>query len=330
MSAIITAEQVSKTFRVKQKDKGLAGSLNAIVKPRYKHLNAVDGLSFTVERGQMLAFLGPNGAGKSTTIKMLTGILYRDGGDIRVMDIDPSRNRKALSYRVGTVFGQKEQLWMHLTPHDNFHFFAAIYDLRKTDAEARIHELCEIFDMGDIIDTPVKMLSLGQRIKCEIAASLIHTPEILFLDEPTIGLDPVVKESIRSLIKKMNAERGTTVFLTSHDIGDVEKLCKRVIIINNGKMALDEGIDTLKYRYFNRKMVEVLLNESLEAPPIDGITVLKQKGLALKLAIDVKRRSMADVMQWLGPERIADITISNVPLEEIIAGIYQNTPGTAP
>lgn len=320
---IIEAEHVGKNFKVKQKDKGLAGSLRAVVRPRFKEVRAVDKLTFSVERGQMLAFLGPNGAGKSTTIKMLTGILFRDEGDIRVMGIDPSKNRKALAYRIGTVFGQKEQLWMHLTPHDNFHFFGAIYDLPKREVEARINELRDLFDMADILDTPVKMLSLGQRIRCEIAASLIHTPEILFLDEPTIGLDPVVKESVRALIKKMNAERGTTVFLTSHDIGDVEKLCKRVIIINDGRMVLDEGIDTLKYHYFERKIVEVRLNEPFQPLPPDGVTLLKNKGQALKLEIDTSRMNLLDVMQWLGPERIADINISNIPLEEIIAGIYK-------
>jgi ABC-2 type transport system ATP-binding protein len=214
---------------------------------------------------------------------------------------------------------------MHLTPHDNFHFFGAIYDLLKKVTEKRIKELDELFEMGEILDIPVKMLSLGQRIKCEIAASLIHMPEILFLDEPTIGLDPVVKESVRSLIKTMNAERGMTVFLTSHDIGDVEKLCKRVIIINSGQMVMDEDIDTLKYRYFNKKIVEVLMNEPLSGPPLKGINILKQKGNALKMEIDTKMLDMMEVISWLGPERLADINISNVPLEDIIAEVYKKS-----
>ena len=179
----------------------------------------------------MLAFIGPNGAGKSTTIKMLTGILYPTSGEIKIMDLDPSKQRKQLAYKIGTVFGQKEQLWTHLTPYDNFKFFGAIYDMPENIIEKKIEELKNTFKLQEFINTPVRNLSLGQRIRCEIVAALIHEPEILFLDEPTIGLDPVIKENVRALIKKMNKEYKTTIFLTSHDIGDIEKLCKRVIII---------------------------------------------------------------------------------------------------
>jgi ABC-2 type transport system ATP-binding protein len=229
----ITVSQLSKTFRVKVKEKGLKGSMKSIFHPTYRSIKAVDDISFQVEAGEILAFIGPNGAGKSTTIKMLTGILYPDQGETSVMGINPSRKRKQLSYRIGTVFGQKEQLWTHLTPYDNFKFFSAIYDLKEEEAETRIQELIQVFELEEFINTPVRNLSLGQRIRCEIVASLIHKPQILFLDEPTIGLDPVVKENIRSLIKKMNREFNTTIFLTSHDIGDIEKLCKRIIICIN-------------------------------------------------------------------------------------------------
>ncbi len=242
---IIEVKDLRKTFRVKQKEKGFSGSLRSLIKPVYSKKNAVDGLNFCVEKGEMLAFLGPNGAGKSTTIKMLTGILFRDSGNISVLGLDPSKSRKALAYRIGTVFGQKEQLWMHLTPNDNFRFFAAIYDIPEQESSKRIDELTEMFGISEFLNTPVKSLSLGQRIKCEIAASLIHKPEILFLDEPTIGLDPVVKDTIRQLIRTMNTEMKTTVFLTSHDISDIEKLCKRIIIINNGRMVTDAHIDEL-------------------------------------------------------------------------------------
>lgn len=321
--SMIEVSDLRKSFRVKQKEKGFTGSLRSIVSPRYRDIQAVDGISFQVGRGEMLAFIGPNGAGKSTTIKMLTGILYRDGGDIRVLGMDPSVRRKALAYRIGTVFGQKEQLWMHLTPHDNFKFFAAIYDIPDADAEKKIESLNQIFELQDFNNAPVKSLSLGQRIRCEIAASLIHTPEILFLDEPTIGLDPVVKESIRSLIKTMNAELRTTVFLTSHDIGDIEKLCKRVIIINNGKTVLDSGIDRLKYNYLDKKIVEVKMSEVVDLSNRDGITVLKDKGYALKLEIDTKKKNIVDVIKLLDADKIIDINISNIPLEEVIGGIYQ-------
>ena len=186
----IEAMELSKTFRVRRKEKGMKGSLRALLHPETEEIKAVDRISFNVKEGEVLAFIGPNGAGKSTTIKMLTGILYPDAGTARVLDIDPSKKRKQLAYEIGTVFGQKEQLWVHLTPYDNFQFFGAIYDLSARETEARIRELGEIFELGAFINTPVRSLSLGQRIRCEIVASLIHKPKILFLDEPTIGLDP--------------------------------------------------------------------------------------------------------------------------------------------
>ena len=244
---VIEAENLSKTFRIRRKEKGMRGSLQAVFRPQTKEVRAVDQVSFAVEEGEMLAFIGPNGAGKSTTIKMLTGILYPDGGRARVLGIYPVQKRKQLAYQIGTVFGQKEQLWTHLTPHDNFRFFGAIYDIPGREIEKRIGELTEVFALSGFLDTPVRNLSLGQRIRCEIAASLIHKPKVLFLDEPTIGLDPVVKENIRSLIRQMNRDFHTTVFLTSHDIGDIERLCRRVIIVNTGKIVLDDSMEHLKF-----------------------------------------------------------------------------------
>ena len=243
----IKVQDLSKSFRVRQKEKGMRGSIKAIISPRTEEIKAVDGISFEVDEGEMLAFIGPNGAGKSTTIKMLTGILYPDGGSVEVMGLDPTKKRKRLAYQIGTVFGQKEQLWTHLTPYDNFRFFRAIYDIPDKETEERIGELGELFELDAFINTPVRNLSLGQRIRCEIAASLIHRPKVLFLDEPTIGLDPVVKETVRSLIRQMNRELHTTIFLTSHDVGDIEKLCKRVIIVNDGQIVLDDSMEHLKY-----------------------------------------------------------------------------------
>lgn len=245
----IKVENLSKTFRVKRKEKGMYGSIKAIVHPQAEEIRAVNGVSFSVEEGEMLAFIGPNGAGKSTTIKMLTGILYPDGGKAEVMGIDPTKKRRQLAYLIGTVFGQKEQLWTHLTPYDNFRFFGAIYDLSERETERRIGELAERFGLGNFIDTPVRNLSLGQRIRCEIVASLIHKPKVLFLDEPTIGLDPVVKENVRELIKEMNKEEQTTIFLTSHDVGDIEKLCRRIIIVNDGRIVMDDSVEHLKHHY---------------------------------------------------------------------------------
>lgn len=203
---VMKVKDLSKTFRVKQKEKGMKGSIKAVFHPQMTQVKAVDSISFSVEESEILAFIGPNGAGKSTTIKMLTGILYPDGGSVEVLGINPTQKRKQLAYQIGTVFGQKEQLWTHLTPYDNFRFFGAIYDIPDAETESRIRELSDIFALGAFLNTPVRNLSLGQRIRCEIVAAFIHKPKILFLDEPTIGLDPVVKENVRSLIRQMNQE----------------------------------------------------------------------------------------------------------------------------
>ena len=321
---VIEVKNLSKSFKVKVKEKGLKGSFKSIIKPKYKTIKAVNDISFNVEEGEMLAFIGPNGAGKSTTIKMLTGILFRNEGDIKVLDLDPSKDRKKLAYKIGTVFGQKEQLWMHLTPLDNFKFFAAIYDIPEKEAENRISELTKLFEMEEFMNTPVRNLSLGQRIRSEIVASLIHKPKILFLDEPTIGLDPVVKENIRILIKRMNKEYNTTVFLTSHDVLDIEKLCKRVIIVNNGKIVLDDSMNNLKYNYLNKKIVEVKSKDKINFNNEDGITILKEKETNLKLEIDTRKKNLADVLKLINPDNIVDINISNTPLEEIISDIYKD------
>ena len=320
---VIEAENLAKTFRVRQKEKGMKGSLQAILRPRIKEVQAVDGISFSVEAGEMLAFIGPNGAGKSTTIKMLTGILYPDGGRARVLGIDSAKQRKRLAYEIGTVFGQKEQLWTHLTPYDNFRFFGAIYDSPDRETESRIRELADTFELGSFLNTPVRNLSLGQRIRCEIVASLIHRPKVLFLDEPTIGLDPVVKENIRALIKQMNRELGTTIFLTSHDVGDIEKLCRRIIIVNSGRIVLDDSMEHLKNHYLDRKIVEAKLREETPLPAAEGITLLKQKGSRVKFQVDTGKLRINDALHIIDAENLEDINISNVPLESIITEIYK-------
>lgn len=302
----------------------MKGSIKAIFLPQTEEIKAVDKISFSVEEGEVLAFIGPNGAGKSTTIKMLTGILYPDGGQVEVLGIDPVKKRKQLAYQIGTVFGQKEQLWTHLTPYDNFRFFGAIYDLSGDETERRITELADIFELAGFINTPVRNLSLGQRIRCEIVASLIHKPKILFLDEPTIGLDPVVKENIRMLIRQMNKEFHTTIFLTSHDIGDIEKLCKRIVIINSGQIVMDDSMEHLKYHYLNRKIIEVKLQEETNLPPMEGITILKKRGSHVKFEVDTAVMKINDALRNIDVEHMEDINISNIPLENIIMEIYRS------
>ena len=251
--SVITVSGLTKQFRAKVKQPGLSGSLRSLLRPEYRTVAAVQGISFAVERGEILGFIGPNGAGKSTTIKMLTGILHPTAGTIRVLDFDPHRDRVRLAFHIGSVFGQKSQLWFHLPPADSFTLLAGIYEIPAAEYKKRLASLVDLFELGDLLTIPVRRLSLGQRVRCEIAASLLHRPEIIFLDEPTIGLDVVVKQRIRDLIVRLNREERTTIFLTSHDAGDIEQLCHRVMIINHGALVLDEPIKHLKYQYLNKK-----------------------------------------------------------------------------
>lgn len=285
--------------------------------------HAVDNISFSIEEGEAVAFIGPNGAGKSTTIKMLTGILYPTEGDINVLGYNPSKERVKLSYEIGSVFGQKEQLWVHLSAYENFKFFGSIYDIKKEKLAERIEELATIFEIKEFMHQPVKSLSLGQRMKCEMVASLLHNPKMLFFDEPTIGLDPIAKETLRKLIKKINRELKTTVFFTSHDVGDIEEVCKRVIIINDGKIVLDDSMRNLKYHYMNKKIVEVNLKNPVKIKEKDGITVLKAKDTLYKIEVDMNKSTIDDLLGLFKADDIQDITISSTPLEDIIKDIYR-------
>jgi ABC-2 type transport system ATP-binding protein len=285
-------------------------------------VHAVDGVTFQVERGEVLAFIGPNGAGKSTTIKCMTGILYPTSGSITVLGMDPHRRRTALAYRIGTVFGQKSQLWFHLPPLDSLILLGDIYEIGRREARRRIDFLTETFEIGPYLRTPVRKLSLGERIRCEIAASLLHEPEILFLDEPTIGLDVVVRQTIRDLIRRINEEKKTTIFLTSHDAGDIEKICRRVIVINNGRIVWDDTVKTMKYSFLRKKVIDLKLDAPLELA-VPGVKVLKSKGYTAKLEVDLDAVALEEVIARIMREnRVQDITISNPPMEQIIALIY--------
>ena len=334
---VIEIRDLRKSFRTRISGEGIRGTVKSLFAPEYRTTDAVRGISFTVERGEILAFVGPNGAGKSTTIKLITGILFPDrpvkigktagdgktGSSISVLGLNPQKQRRALSYRIGTVFGQKSQLWFHLPPRDSLLLLADIYDLERSAAKKRIGMLTEVFGIGGYIDVPVRKLSLGERIRCEIAASLLHRPEVLFLDEPTIGLDVVVKQTIRDLILKINQEEKTTIFLTSHDAGDIEKICRRAIVINHGTIVLDDSIKNLKYSFSSKKMIDLRLENPFTLD-LAGVTVLKRKDYSAKIEIDLKKISLEEAIDRIVREnRILDITISNPPMEEIIASIYR-------
>ena len=325
MQAIET-RSIAKTYRTRVKSEGLKASLRALVRPEWKEIHAVQNVNLNIAQGEIVAFIGPNGAGKSTFIKMLCGILHPTAGEISVLGISPVKQRRKLAMRIGTVFGQKSQLWLHLPALDSFTLLAAIYEISDAERKRRVGELSELFSLSGFLKTPVRKLSLGQRIRCEVAASLLHNPELLFLDEPTIGLDVVVKQAIRELILRRNSENGTTVFLTSHDPADIEQLCRRAVVIDQGRVVLDSSVERLRSDYLGKKLIEVSFSAPKALPELAGVeTAAEGNGLKSTLTVDTSIRPIGDVMQRLSAMgNVLDITISNPPMEDIIAAIFSS------
>ncbi len=326
-TTILEANALTKTFRAKIKEPGLAGSLRAIRHPQYRDVLAVDAIHLCVEQGEMLAFLGPNGAGKSTTIKMLTGILTPTSGTMRVCGLVPGREQRQLAYRIGSVFGQKSMLYWHLPALDSFRLLGSIYDVDGKELQKRLDGLVELLEIGEHLKTPVRKLSLGERMRCEVAASLLHKPEVLFLDEPTIGLDVVVKAKIREMIRRINREERVTVFLTSHDVGDVEQLCRRAVIINHGRMVLDSTVSELKRSYLRKKIIRVQYVADVDCARLvscDGFQVQQCRGNEAVVEVDALEGSMhAAMARVMTVGEVADVTISDMPMEEIISEIFR-------
>lgn len=311
----ICVENLKKTFVVKS---------GGLFKPKKsQNVKAVENVSFNVKKGEIVAFIGPNGAGKSTTIKMLTGIIQPTDGKITVAGFDPSKDRKKLAYKIGCMFGQKSQLYMHLTVRDSYKLLCSMYDLNDEQAKEKIDEIVNLFGIEDLLDRVVRKLSLGQRMICEIAGSILHEPEIIFLDEPTIGLDIFAKAKIRSIIKKMNEEKGTTIFLTSHDIGDVEALCDRIIIINNGTIVTDSTIQDLKSKYLSTKLIKISYDQDVKNTKLD-YNVQKIEHNQVELVADTNKVNMGDLLSYFtSVGNIVDIQIESTPLEDVIKKIYQ-------
>ena len=322
--SVISVQCLRKTFKTKVKKEGFKQSLKSLVRPEFKEAEAVCGIDLEVPRGELLAFLGPNGAGKSTTIKVLTGILHATSGSVSVLGLNPQMQRNLLSFKIGSVFGQKSQLWFHLPPLDSFRLLGAIYEMERHTLDKRISELHDLFELEGLMDIPVRKLSLGQRMRCEFAASILHKPEILFLDEPTIGLDILVKQRVREMIGRLNKEEKTTIFLTSHDVGDVEQLCSRAVIINHGRIVLDHSIKALKYGYLNKKIIDVKFDTLTDPGFLDGLNITRSKGMSMKLEVDAKEDSIQMVIKRLMQAgSILDVTISDIPMEKIISDIYR-------
>jgi ABC-2 type transport system ATP-binding protein len=324
MSAI-HVHALRKTFVTKRKAAGLKGSLRALVRPEQQTIEAVRGLSFEMETGELLGFIGPNGAGKSTTIKILTGILYPTGGEAQVLGYVPWERRRQLAYHIGSVFGQRPQLWYHLPAIDTFYLFGKIYEIEDQVIRQRIAFLAEAFEIEHLLETPVRKLSLGQRMRCEVAASLLHHPRLILLDEPSIGLDVVAKQRIRDTIRRMNEVENVGVLLTSHDAGDIEALCKRVIIINHGQIVYQDRVSTLKRHYLTSKLVGVRYAQ--QVPPdikIAGADVLKVGRYGVKLRFDTRQTPVEAIIARLAEAgNLVDVTISDPSLEQVIRTIYE-------
>jgi ABC-2 type transport system ATP-binding protein len=321
----IQVQQLQKTFKTKQKAAGLKASLRSLVNPHYRLVEAIRGISFEMEDGELLGLIGPNGAGKSTTIKILTGILFPTAGQATVLGLTPWKDRQKLAYQIGSVFGQRPQLWYHLPAIDTFNLFGKIYEMDDRLVRQRIGMLAEAFEIKDLLETPVRKLSLGQRMRCEVAASLLHKPRLLLLDEPSIGLDVVAKQRIRDTVKMMNQQEGVGVLLTSHDAGDIEALCRHVIIINHGQIVYRDKVSNLKRRYLTTKLVEVRYAQEVNPNfHIEGVETLKTGRYGVKLQFDTRLTPVEGVISRLAEAgSLVDVTISDPSLEEVIRRIYQ-------
>jgi len=258
MTTAIFVENLCKTFSVRKSLPGLSGTLRSLIRPQFAEFQAANALTFCVQRGEKIAFIGPNGAGKSTTIKMLTGILYPTSGRAEVLGLVPWKQRKKLAYLIGTVFGQRSQLWFQLPALDTFKLLAKIYELPRPLFKERLDSLVAMFEIEALLDRPVRQLSLGERMRCELVASLIHNPQILFLDEPTIGLDINAKLQIRTYLNRLAKEHATTLFLTSHDTADIEQVASRMLVLDKGSLLLDCSIANLKEMNKNASMEELI------------------------------------------------------------------------
>jgi len=328
---IISVSNLNKDFSLKKSPPGFLGNIRSYFKPEILTIPAVKDLSFEVEEGELLAFLGPNGAGKSTTIKILTGLLHPTSGKASVLGHTPWENRAGLANVIGTVFGQKSQLWYHLPPADTFYLLGKIYEVDEKILKSRLDEFIDLFDIASFYDTPIRKLSLGQRMRCEIIAALLHGPKVLFLDEPTIGLDTVSRNNIRGFIRRLAEESKVTIFLTSHDAQDVVSICKRAVIINNGKIVIDSKVKELKRRYLHYKILELFVDSEPDITNLaDGVKLLKRKekagGFGLKYEIDTKKITVEKVIhQVLKDLTLHDITIMDPPLEEVISQIYMKS-----
>lgn len=326
MSALIDVQGLRKEFKIAKRREGALGALRSLVSREYNTKVAVDDISFQIRPGELVGYIGPNGAGKSTTIKMLTGILVPSGGAVRVRGIVPYERRVENARQIGVVFGQRTQLWWDLPTIESFELLQHIYKIPKERYERNMARFRDLLGLEEFLATPVRQLSLGQRMRADLAAALLHDPDIVYLDEPTIGLDVVAKEKIREFIKEINRERGVTVVLTTHDMQDIEKICERMILIDKGTLVYDGPIQQIKERFGKlRTLVVDLEPNGADAPLlVAGAEQVKQEGSRHWLRFNRDEISASQLIARVSEQHsIRDLTVEEPEIEGIISRIYQ-------
>lgn len=321
----ISVQSISKKFKVSKRNSGLKNALKSFFKREYTYIDAVKSVSFSIEKGEIVGYIGPNGAVKSTTIKMLSGILLPTAGNIRINGLDPFTDRKKYVSKIGVVFGQRSQLEWDIPAEDTFDLLCDVYKLDKNEYLKTKQQLTHLLDIEDVMKKPVRSLSLGQRMRCEICASLLHKPKILFLDEPTIGLDASSKKIVRDFILKINKEENITVILTTHDMSDIESLAKRIILIGKGEILYDGSLKNLKNKYGSCKEVAITTKDTIKDIRKKGIISKHKNHDEYKIVIDTNLISVSELLNYLSERyTITDIDIENQNIDDIILKLYQD------
>ncbi len=324
MNNIIHVKDLKKQFKTIKRGHGFIAAFKSFLKPEVEYKQALKGISFDIKEGEIVGIIGPNGAGKSTALKVLCGLLWPDSGEAVVMGMVPWKNRVKYVKNIGAVFGQKTGLYWDLPPVDTFYLHRDLYEIPQKEFEARMNRLIRLLDAEQIARTPVRDLSLGERMRCEVIQALLHNPRLVFLDEPSIGLDIIAKEKLRDFIIDLNRKNKTTFIVTTHDMQDIERLCDRVIIINYGKIIYDGPLEEIRKKYITDKHVEVKLAEKAKPFVFKGCKVIAKRDYELELELDMRKAKIQDLINYLLKNfDVADIVVADPPIEEIITKIYQ-------
>ncbi|WP_337588377.1 ABC transporter ATP-binding protein [Paenibacillus gorillae] len=321
---MIQVEGISKAFLVAKRPPGLKHAVKSLFHREYTRVEALQDISFHIPKGEIVGYIGPNGAGKSTTIKVMSGILVPDRGSCTIMGHTPWKDRVAYVKNIGVVFGQRSQLWWDVPVIDSFELLRDIYRIPQSEYSSMLTLLTETLDLGSLLHMPVRQLSLGQRMRCEIAASLLHSPDILFLDEPTIGLDAVSKIAVRNFIKTINKEKGVTVILTTHDMNDIEALAHRILLIGKGTLLYDGSVQGLRGRFSTKRTITADYRESTVPLQLPGASILSWTPDRAIISVDTEQVLMAEVLTQLSSQvELLDVAIDTQPIEDIIVQMYK-------